>query len=163
MEWVKSLRKDEPHRCPICRRELELSLVPDVRGRQGEAEVFFEDLPTMYCGLAPHARHFVHPDFGARLIDAIFWKKFIPLGRPGVWAKVKCINCGKNLTKEPAALGEIGGVLEIKDASPFNIRIQGPVTTCPHCGTKQLKATKEVGTDVSTAVVDAFKKIKLEP
>ena len=163
MEWMKSLRKDEPQRCQICGRELELNLVPDVRGRRGEAEVFFEDLPTMYCGLSPHARHFVHPDFGARLIDAIFWKKFVPLGRPGVWAKVKCFKCDKNLTKEPAALGEVGGVLEIKDAPPFNIRIQGPVTTCPRCGTKQLKATKEVGTDVSSAVVDAFKKIKLEP
>ena len=163
MEWMKSLRKDEPQRCQICGRELTLDLVSDVRGRQGEAEIFFEDLPTMYCGLAPHARHFVHPEFGARLIEAIFWKKYILLGRPGVWAKVKCIKCGKILTKEPAALGEVDGILEIKDVPAFNIRIQGPVTTCPRCGTKQIKATKEVGTDVSTAVVDAFKKIKLEP
>ena len=163
MEWLKRLRSDKPKICSECGREQLLDVVPLLRGSYGQVEIFFEDLPTLFCGQPGHARRFVDPDFGARLIDAVFWQKYVPLGRPGVRAKVKCLQCGKNLTKESDHLGQVWGVLEIKDTSPFNIRIQGPLTICPRCHTEQLKATREVGRDVSNAFVDAFKRIRLEP
>ena len=163
MNWLKRNRSQPSGQCVICGNEYQLELVPLVRGRRGQVEVFFQDLPVMSCGLPGHPRRYAFPDFGVLLIDAVFWKKFVPLGRPGVWARVKCLNCDKNLTKVDEHFGEVAGVLEIKDVPPFGIRIQGPVTTCPRCQTRQLKATKEVGTDVSGSFVEAFKNIQLEP
>jgi len=163
MEWMKRLRKEQPKGCDTCGREQRLDVVSLLRGSHGEIEVFFSNLPTLFCGQSGHPRRFADPDFGARLIDAVFWKKNVPLAQQGVWAKVKCIECDKALSKEPSYLGEVGGLLEIRDLPPFSIRIQGPVTTCPRCGTEQLKATKEVGADVSNAFVDAFKRIDLRP
>ncbi len=163
MNWLKRFRSQPSGQCEICGNEYQLELLPLVRGRRGQVEVFFQDLPVLSCGLPGHPRRYVLPDFGVLLIDVVFWKKFVPLGRPGVWALVKCLNCDKNLTKVDEHFGEVAGVLEIKDVPPFGIRIQGPVTTCPRCQTRQLKATKAVGTDVSGSFVEAFKNIQLEP
>lgn len=163
MNWLKGLRRKKEAICPVCEETQQLSIVPLIRGRHGEVEVFFNNLPTLFCGRPDHPRRFADPDFGARLIDAVFWKKNLSLGRPGTWAKVKCHHCGKSLSKNPSHVGEVGGTLKIADLPPFSIRIQGPVTVCPRCETEQLKATKEVGTDVSSAFVEAFQRIDLKP
>lgn len=163
MNWLKKLRSKQEKVCSICGEAQQLNIVPLLRGRQGQVEVFFSNLPTLFCGQPGHPRRFADPDFGARLIDAVFWKKSVSLGRPGAWARVKCHHCGKNLSKEPSRVGEVGGILKIADLPSFSIRIQGPVTVCPRCETEQLKATKEVGTDVSSAFVDAFQRIGLKP
>ncbi len=164
MDWLKRLREDKPKVCEICNGELKPDTVLLLRGSHGQITVFFNNLPTLFCGQPGHGRRFIHPDFGPLLIDAVFWRKNVPLGRPGVWwAKVRCYNCNKNLSKEPSHLGEVGGTLKIRQLPPFSIRIQGPVTVCPRCGTEQLKATKEVGTEVSDVIVDAFKRAQLKP
>ena len=147
----------------MCGIAQKLDIVPLIRGSHGEVEVFFNNMPTLYCGRPGHPRRFADPDFGARLIDAVFWKKGVSLGRPGTWAKVKCHKCSKNLSKEASETGEMGGTLRIADLPSFSIRIQGPVTVCPRCETEQLKGTKEVSTDISSAFVDAFKRIELKP
>ena len=163
MNWLKGLRSKQKKVCPICGEVQELNIVPLLRGSHGQVEVFFNNLPTLFCGRSDHPRRFADPDFGARLIDAVFWKKSISLAQQGTWARVKCHHCGKNLSKEPSEVGEVGGVLKITDLPSFSIRIQGPVIICPRCETEQLKATKEVSTDVSSAFVDAFQRIDLKP
>lgn len=137
--------------------------MPLLHGHRGQIEVFFSDMPVLHCGQSDHPRRFADPDFGARLIDAVFWKRDIALGRPGVWAKVKCLQCDKNLTKESSRIGDVGGTIQIKGLPDFSIRIQGPLVTCPRCDTDQLKATKETGTEVSNAFVDAFRRANLKP
>ena len=161
MKWFKRRRTEEPPLCPVCGREQQLDVVNLLRGSRGQIELFFSHLPTLYCGQPDHPRRFAGPDFGARLIDAVFWKKDIPLARQAVWSKIKCIQCGKGIGKEPAYQGEVGGLLKIQDLPPFGIRISGPLISCPRCGTEQLAATIEVGSDVSNGFIDAFKKIKL--
>jgi hypothetical protein len=115
------------------------------------------------CGQPDHPRRFAGRDFGARLIDAVFWRKDVPLARQGVWTKLKCIQCGKALTKETTHTGEVGSSLKIRKLPPFGIRISGPLVTCPRCDTEQLAATVEVGADISNGFIDAFKRINLGP
>lgn len=163
MAWLKRWRRDEPKRCAICGMEQKEDIISLARGSQGQTEIFFSHLPTLFCGQPDHDRRFADPDFGARLIDAVFWRKDIPMAQPGFWTRIKCIHCGKVLNQEAAYPGEVGGTLTIKDVPSFGIRIHGPLVTCPRCGTEQLRATKEVGQHVSGAFVDAFKRIRLKP
>lgn len=163
MDWLKRARGKPEKACPTCGQRQELVIMPLLRGHHGQIEVFFSNMPVLYCGQSDHPRRFADPDFGARLIDAVFWKKNIALGRPGVWAKVKCLKCDKNLTKESGRIGEVGGVIQIKDLPDFTVRVQGPLVTCPRCKTEQLKATKETGTELSNAFVDAFRRANLKP
>ena len=148
--------------CPECARPQELSIIRSLSGRHGEAEVIFRDLPTLFCGEEGHPRRFATPEFGVYLIDAVFWHKEVPLGRPGFWwVKVKCYECGKAIHKEPVRQSEVAGLINIGDLPEFAIRIRGPVADCPVCGSTQLWATSEINTDVSDAMVDAFKRAKL--
>ena len=155
-------KKQQPT-CDECGREQDLSTIRSLSGRHGQAEVIFRNLPTLFCGLEGHPRRFPDPDFGVYLIDAVFWRDEVPLGRPGFWrVRVKCLECGKAIHKEPVRQSEVAGLLTIGDLPEFGIRIRGPVADCPLCGTEQLWATTEVGTDVSNAMVDAFKRAKLK-
>lgn len=140
-----------------------MDVVSLLRGSRGEIEVFFSHLPTLYCGQPGHPRRFPGQDFGARLIDAVFWQKNIPLTQPAVWAKIKCIQCGRGMAKEPAYQGEVGGLLKIQDLPSFGIRIKGPLVSCPNCGTEQLQATSEVSGAVSGSFIVAFNKIEFGP
>ncbi|MGD2076824.1 MAG: hypothetical protein PVH18_00460 [Chloroflexota bacterium] len=150
-------KKEEPV-CDVCRQPLKLTLVPQVRGARNQVEVILRNLPVLSCGTKGHPLRYAAPDFGVYLIDAIFWKKNIPMGRPGTLAKVKCYKCRKNLSKEPTRPGEVAGFLTVLSLPEFAMRIKGPVATCPRCGTEQLWASKEIGRDVSSALtVEAFK------
>ena len=163
MKWFKRKRKQEPPLCPTCGREQVLDIVSLLRGSRGQTEVFFTHLPTLFCGQAGHPRRFAGRDFGARLIDAVFWQKDIPLARQAMWSKIKCIQCGRGIGKEPEYQGEVGGPLKIQDLPSFGIRISGPLVSCPRCGTEQLQATSEVSGHVSGGFIDAFNKIELGP
>ena len=163
MNWFGRRRQKKPARCPTCGREQTLSIVSLLRGSRGQIELFFTHLPTLSCGQPDHPRRFAGSDFGARLIEAVFWKKDVPLARQGVLAKIKCIQCGKRLTREPTYKGEVGGQLKIQDLPPFGIRISGPLVACPRCGTEQLAASIEVSGNVSNGFVEAFSRIELGP
>ena len=154
-------KKEDPV-CDTCRQPLKLVSVPMVRGARNQVELIVLGLPLLSCGTEGHPRRYAADDFGVYVIDAIFWKKNIPLGRPGTLAKVKCYECGKNLTKEPTRPGEVNGVLNILGLPEFTIYIKGPIATCPRCGTDQLWASRETGRDVSSAlIVEAFKAVGL--
>ena len=158
---MKSRQGRQPT-CDECGRQQELSIIRSLSGRHGQVEVIFRDLPTLFCGQEGHPRRFANPDFGIYLIDAVFWRKEVPLGRPGFWwVKVKCYECGKAIHKEPVRQSEVAGLISIGDLPEFGIRIRGPVADCPLCGSTQLWATNEVGTDVSDAMVDAFRQAGL--
>lgn len=163
MKWFKRRRKEEPPLCPTCGREQKLDTVSLLRGSRGQIELFFSHIPTLTCGQTGHPRRFAGKDFGARLIDAVFWKKDIPLARQGVWSKIKCIQCGKGIGKEPTYRGEVGGLLKIQDLTPFGIRISGPLVSCPRCGSEQLAATMEVSADISNGFIEAFNRIDMGP
>lgn len=163
MKWFKRRRKQEPPLCPTCGLVQKLDIVSLLRGTRGEVEVFFTNLPTLYCGQPGHPRRFVGKDFGARLIDAVFWQKDIPLAQQAVWSKIKCIKCGRGVGKEPDYPGEVGGELKIQDLPSFGIRISGPLIACPRCDTEQLQATTEVSGTVSGSFINAFSKIELGP
>jgi hypothetical protein len=163
MKWFKRKRKQEMPLCPTCDREQTLDIVSLLRGNRGDIEVFFTHLPTLFCGQPGHPRRFPGQDFGARLIDAVFWQKDIPLAQQAVWSKIKCIQCGRGVGKEPAYQGEVGGLLKIQDLPSFGIRISGPLVSCPRCGTEQLQATTEVSGAVSGGFINAFNKIELGP
>jgi hypothetical protein len=154
-------KKQQPI-CDECGRPQELSTVRSLAGRQSKVEVIFRNLPTLFCGLEGHPRRFPDPDFGAYLIDAVFWRDEVPLGQPDFGrVKVKCYACGKAIHKEPVRQSEVAGLLTIGDLPEFGIRIRGPVVDCPLCGSEQLWATREVGTNVSDAMMDAFKRARL--
>jgi len=157
MHWFRRGRGKEEPPCDICQRPLALTTVRLVSGTGEQVEVIFRDLPLLSCGTEGHPRRFAMTDFGVYAIDAVFWKKQVPLGRPGTLARVKCYQCGKNLSKEPVRPSEIAGLLNIAGVPEFGIRIKGPVTTCPRCQSDQLWASKEIGRDVSSAMVAAFK------
>ena len=161
MHWLKRKRRKEDPSCDVCSRPLDLAIVSQVRGVRDQAEVFFRDLPLLSCGIEGHPRQAAIPDFGVYVIDAVFWKRHIALGRPGTLAKVKCFKCRKNLSKEPVWPGEVAGVLNIAALPEFGIRIRGPMTTCPRCKTEQIWASREVGRMVSSAMVEAFKQAGL--
>lgn len=163
MKLLKRKREKEPPRCPVCGREQQLETISLLRGSHGKIELFFSQLPTLTCGQADHPRRFAGNNFGAQLIDAVFWHKNVPMAKKGVWSKIKCIQCGKGVAKEPTYLGEVGGQLKIKDLPPFTIRISGPMISCPRCETEQLAATRAIGTDVSNGFIDAFQRIDLGP
>jgi predicted RNA-binding Zn-ribbon protein involved in translation (DUF1610 family) len=163
MKWFRRVRKQESSVCPTCGEEQKLAIVSLLRGSRGDIEVFFTHLPTLYCGQPGHPRRFPGQDFGARLIDAVFWQKEIPLAQPAVWAKIKCIQCGRGIAKEPAYPGEVGGLLKIQDLPSFGIRIKAPLVSCPRCGTEQIQATTDVSGAVSGSFIVAFNKIELGP
>lgn len=165
MHWLRKRRRKEEPTCDICQRPLKLETVRLVSGagpgwRSGvgeQVEVIFRDLPVLSCTEEGHPRRCATADFGVYAIDAVFWQGQVPLGRPGTLARVKCCECGKNLSKEPTRFSEVAGLLNIAGLPEFGIRIKGPVATCPRCGTDQLWASREIGRDVSSAMVAAFK------
>lgn len=162
MEWLKRWRQKEEPVCVMCGRPLTLTTIPLVSGEHEEIVVILRGLPVLSCGIEGHPRRYALADFGVYVIDAVFWQNNVPLGRPGRLARVKCYHCGKNIHKEPAKSSEVAGLLKIADLPQFGIRIQGPVTTCPRCQSDQLWATKEIGRQVSSAIVDAFKEAGLQ-
>jgi hypothetical protein len=157
MKWLRRWRQKEDPTCAVCGRPLALTKVSLATGVYDQIEVIFRDLPVLACDTKSHSHHFATADFGVYVIDAVFWQKNVPLGRPGTIAKVKCLECGKNLTKQPTRHSEVAGLINIASLPEFGIRIKGPVTTCPRCNTDQLWATKEVGRATSSAIVAAFK------
>jgi hypothetical protein len=157
MNWLKRWRRKEDITCDVCGQPLELTTISLVSGLHDQVEVIFRSLPYLACKTEDHPRHYALADFGVYVIDAVFWQKNVPLGRPGTIAKVKCYECGKNLTKEPTRPSEVAGLINIDSLPEFGIRIKGPVATCPRCNTDQLWATKEVGRETSNAIVAAFK------
>lgn len=164
MQWLRRRRRKEDPTCEICQRPLTLETVrlvsgagPGWRSEAGEpVEVIFRDLPVLSCAQEGHPRRYATADFGVYVIDAVFWRGQAPLGRPGTLARVKCCECGKNLSKEATRFSEVAGLLNIVSLPEFGIRIKGPVTTCPRCQTDQLWASREIGRDVSSAMVEAF-------
>ncbi|MGD8585143.1 MAG: hypothetical protein PVH65_01865 [Chloroflexota bacterium] len=143
--------------CNLCGQQMVLETIPLLSGAAGQVEVIFRSLPLLACPNEDHPHRFASADFGVYVIDAVFWRGQVPLGRPGTLARVKCGKCGKNLSKEPVRSSEVAGLLNITGLPEFGIRIKGPVTTCPRCQTDQLWASKEIGRDVSSAMVEAFK------
>jgi len=157
MKWLRRWRPKEDPTCDACGQPLALTTVSLVSGVHDQVEVIFRALPVLACDTEGHPRQFATADFGVYVIDAVFWQKNVPLGRPGSVAKVKCLECGKNITKEQTRHSEVAGLINLDSLPEFGIRIKGPVTTCPRCGTDQLWATKEVGRAASNAIVAAFK------
>lgn len=138
-------------------------MVSLLRGSRGQVDLFFSQLPILSCGQPDHPRRFAGKDFGARLIDAVFWHKYVPMTRKGMWSKLKCIQCKKALGNQPTYQGEVGGSLKLKELPEFGIRISGPLVICPRCATDQLAATDEITSDISHGFIDAFKRIDLGP
>ena len=161
MKWLKRRRQKDDPLCAACGQQLALATVALVSGMHEQVEVIFRGLPLLSCGTEDHPRQYAAADFGVYVIDAVFWRGQVPLGRPGTLARVKCCECGKNLSKEPTRPSEVAGLLNITNLPEFGIRIKGPVTTCPRCETDQLWASKEIGRDVSSAIVEAFKQAGL--
>lgn len=157
MSWLRRKRRKTDPKCTICGQPLMLTSVRLASGARNQVETDFRDLPLLSCGNEDHPRLYAMADFGVYVIDAVFWKGQVALGRPGVLAKVKCYECGKNLSKEPVRPGIVAGQLTVASLPGFGIHIKGPVATCPRCQTEQLWATREIGRDVSSAMVDAFK------
>lgn len=157
MRWLRRRRQGEEPFCAVCDQPLKLTTIGLVSGNLAEIEVIFHNLPLLSCGHEGHPRRFATADFGLYVIDAVFWRGQVPLGRPGTLAKVKCHECGKNLSKEPTRASEVAGLLNIATLPEFGIRIKGPVTTCPRCQCDQLWASREIGQEVSSAMVAAFK------
>jgi hypothetical protein len=157
MRWLRGKREKEEPACDACGRPLQLATVRLVSGAWEQVAVIFRDLPLLSCGSEGHPRRYASADFGVYVIDAVFWQGQVPLGRPGVLARVKCTECGKNLSKEATRPSEVAGLLNIAGLPEFGVRIQGPVTSCPRCQTDQLWASKEIGRAVSSAMVEAFK------
>jgi hypothetical protein len=164
MEWLKRWRRKEQPTCAMCNRPQTLTTIRLVSGAHDQIEVIFRGLPVLSCETEGHPRRFALPDFGVYVINAVFWQDNVPLGRPGrLRAKVKCYKCRKNLDKEPVRASEVAGWLSIDELPQFGIRIRGPVTTCPRCESEQLWAPEEVGRDVSSAIVEAFRQAGLTP
>lgn len=161
MRWFRSRRQSEEPTCDVCRQPLKLGKVSLVSWAGREVEVVFRDLPLLVCENEGHPRRYAIADFGLYAIDAVFWRGQVPLGRPGAMARVKCYQCGKNISKVPVQSGEVTGLLKISGVPEFGIRIKGPVATCPRCRTDQLWASREVGRAVSSAMVKAFKEAGL--
>lgn len=163
MRWFWQRSPEKPLECPVCGREQKLEVISLLRGSRGQIELYFSHLPILSCGQPDHPRRFAGKDFGARLIDAVFWQKNVAMTRKGMWSKLKCFQCEKALGKEPTYQGEVGGSLKLKELPVFGIRISGPLVTCPRCGTDQLATTDEIAADVSHGFIDAFKRIDLGP
>lgn len=161
MKWLKRWLQKEDPACAKCGQALQLATIPLISGAHEQVAVIFRGLPYLSCAAEGHPRQFAVADFGVYVIDAVFWRGHVPLGRPGPLAKVKCYECGKNLSKVETRASEVAGLLNIADLPEFGIRIKGPVATCPRCETDQLWATREVGGHVSSAIVEAFKQAGL--
>ena len=141
MSWLRRNRQKKELNCTVCHRPLTLTTIGPISGARGQAEATFHNLPLLSCRIEEHPRQYAMTDFGLHVIDAVFWKGQVALGRPGVLAKVKCYHCGTNLSKEPVRPGEVSGQLVIANLPEFDVRIEGPIATCPRCQTRQLWAT----------------------
>ena len=163
MDWLIPWPRRRQDVCKACGTSLLLAPMPELSGRHGEALVVFKNLPALQCGTEGHPRRYPHPDFGAQLMEAIFWNPDMPVTRIHRRKGVKCCRCDEGMRHSQTRTGVVDGTLSIQDLPPFDIRIRGAVANCPKCDTQQLVATQQVSSDIADAIVDAFKQVDLKP
>ena len=135
-------------------------------GTDGNVAVHFKDLPCLSCGHPEHSKQYVTPEFGSHLMDSLYFagttqfpgSRLKRLGR-----RQHCYSCGKRMAAGPSRAGEVSGLVMVKGAPQFTLRISGPILKCEFCGREQLHNTEEASFHSNEAIVAAFKQIMLEP
>lgn len=149
--------------CVECGTVLDVHAVPECHGRSGTASVGLRNLPVLACPTASHPKRFVDPDFGATLIDQLFWHSSVPVSRTGFGGKQSCHQCGAHLDGPTLSYLEVTGEITVADCSPIAMRVSAAGATCMACGHPQIYASDEVSNDISDALIKAFEMISLRP
>ena len=136
-------------------------------GTDANVAVHFKELPCLSCGNPEHSKQYVTPEFGSHLMDVLYHagQGQFPGSRVKRFSgrKQHCYSCGKRMAAGPSRAGEVSGLVIVKSAPRFTLRISGPILKCQFCGREQLHNTEDVSFHSNEAIVAAFKQIMLEP
>jgi hypothetical protein len=110
-----------------------------------------------------HPKRYATQESGSNLMDSLYFagESQFPGSRfKGLGHSQHCYSCGKCITSS-ARRGQVSGVVTVKGAPEFSLKIAGPIVTCEFCGREQLYNTKDVSFHTNEAIVAAFKQIAL--
>lgn len=125
-------------------------------GRKGEVGARFERLPYHVKDGKPR---FAHGEFGSELIDALY-RVMPPEPKRLLFGAGKCQKCGTRLPDQPRPhFFELR--LEINGLEPINLTVELPAVACPACGTEHRTGERDVESDLSDAMIAAFKEAGL--
>jgi len=108
-------------------------------------------------------RRYPYADFGSDLIDALHKGLPVPRRRGLLRSTLVCPSCGSPL--EAAAIGPVPVTTELvlKKIPPIRIELEMAGWRCPACDRALVKFDRDVASDLSFALMDAFATVGLSP
>ncbi len=155
-----------PKRCGRCQGALALAVLEPFSGEDSGVRMSVDRLPALQC--AEGHRRFLAPDFPNQLMNALLGgEPLAPLpaaAEKGLLRKrAHCARCGQPL--ESALAGEVEAVrvLELKDSSPFEVRVAAPRFRCAACGAESALPERTMLDALLRASVNGFRSARIDP
>ena len=120
-------------------------------GRKGEVGAQFERLPYQVKDGKPR---FSHGEFGSELIEALY-RVLPPEPKRLLFGPGKCRKCGAELPDQPRP-HSFDLRLDMSGLEPINLSVELPAVGCPACGTEHRTGGRDIESDLSDALIEAF-------
>jgi transcription elongation factor Elf1 len=146
--------------CKVCGSETKVTTLDAFRGEEGPVAVMVEGMPALVC--ANGHKRFVHPEFVARLMDAVAEPEQIapqpPATKRGLLKKrYHCHRCDAELPAAPTGKSERRLDMNLKNAGAFKVAVQVAVHQCAGCGGEQVLSNDEIGSCALKAMAHGFR------
>lgn len=143
--------------------EKKLVVIPKMTGTEENVTVTFRDV--VFQEKEDASRQFLHPEFGAWLIEQLYkWEKIFAT-KKGLFKKSYwCASCGAELDVVSRTPKESSYKLQFSDFPPFYIDISMPSVVCPQC--KKTNGVDFDGTlefNLGEAMLHAFRSKDVRP
>ena len=163
MNIIKRWLRTKHGKCFVCGTQMVMAFIPLCHGTYQGIEVDFEKLPCFICPKGCKEKRYAESDFGAELIEAIYYKGYIPITSSGALNSVSCMHCKANCKEATRYAGIVSGSIIINRLQPFTLRIQGQIIKCMLCNAEQFYADEQISSNINDAIIEAFKMVDLRP
>ena len=108
-------------------------------------------------------RRYAYPDFGADLIHLLYAELPRPSRRGLFRARIECPNCGTSLEEVPVTTVEVVAELPFTRIPPVGFEAEVPGLQCPNCRSGLMLKDRDVESELSDALRDAFERAGIRP
>jgi len=145
------------------RDDFEVITIPELRGEKGQTRVTFLNMPVRYSS-SRNQKRLVEGDFGAMLMDEIFYRQNFYAKRKGFFrSSYCCFKCGAHLDDAQAQHSIFELKIKYGQFNPFVVKVETLAIRCPVCATINAIDPDEHHNEAIEAIMNAFASQNIQP
>jgi len=154
-----------PKPCALCKRPMELGVLPVLAGDEESCRITLGNVPVMVC--AEGHKRLLYSNFVMELMDTLAQPETAGLRvgeKRGIFRKrFRCIKCSSDIQGGHTAIAEFRASLRLRDMTDsVSVALTAPVMRCSSCGGEQLADERSL-MQVFKALTRAFRSADVRP